>query len=48
MRTDRLDRRPPARPLAEARLVYETHVVRTTEPGGVTLTARPFSHLSRR
>jgi hypothetical protein len=48
MRTDRLDWWPLARPLAEARLVYEARVVRTTEPGGVTLTARQFSRLSRR
>jgi hypothetical protein len=48
MRTDWLDRWPLARPLAEARLVYEAHVVRTAKPGGVALTARQFSRLSRR
>jgi hypothetical protein len=46
-RTDRLNQQPPTRPLTEARLMYETHIVWTAEPGGVTPTVRQFSHLSR-
>ena len=45
---DQFDWWPLARPLAEARLVYEARVVRTTEPGGVALTTRQFSRLSGR
>jgi hypothetical protein len=45
---NQLDRWPLAGPLTEARLVYETRVMRTAEPREVTPTARQFSCLPRR
>jgi len=45
---DWLNQWPLTEPLTEAQLVYETHVMWTAKPGGVTLTMRQFSCLSRR
>jgi hypothetical protein len=47
MRMDQFNRWPLTGPLTEAGLVYETRIMRTAEPGGVALTVRQFSHLSR-